>query len=873
MALLLALLGVGVTTTGPVSATAVPTGPTQTCEPPAAGTPLTPTSLHGFRAIAPQRLADTRSGTIGPVQVGAGCTLAVPIGSALPAGAQAAALSVTGVDPAGEGWLTAWTCGTPMPGTSNVNMRSGAPTAGMVVVDLGPSRSICIQTSEATALIVDVTGWFGNDAAPFHDIAPVRALDTRGASLRPDGGIGPLAAGVVMRVPLGGLSVPNAAEAVTLNLTVTGSTDGGWLTAWACGEPVPPSSNLNYVVGETRAVQAMIGLGNGALCLRSSAMTHVIVDVSGWYGGLSGDHLATSPPERVVDTRGGIGAPEGLVASGGTVVLDGGGARSLVLGIVAVGATAPGWLVVAPCDVSVPTSAVNFPVSTATSNAVVAPTGEDGTVCITTTAPTHLIVDRYATLGGAGALRRLVVGPGALRVTPTPAGDVHDYAIACAGDVNTITIDATGMPGVQVTVGLQRSGGVSPAEARVVTTLPVPPNDAVVVTATPTGGPPEAYWLRCLPSDFPALTVTRPGQPNPGWYLVAPTFVPAGGAPYLMILDSYGTPVWYRRNDHSVTDFRRLPSGQLSWVPPLGGAFGTDPGGAVEIHELDGTLVKKLMTVGSPTDHHEVQIASDGNWLLLSYKIRTNVDLRALGDTFGPSEEVADCVVQEIDGTGGVVWSWDSADHVDPTETTLPLRFPDGLGGTAVDLVHCNSIDPRPDGSIYLSGRHIDSVLHIDRASGKVVDKIGGTARNKDGAAHFSVVNDPFGGFARQHDARILPNGHLLLFDDRTGLTGSTARAAEYVLNPVNGSASLVWQSISPVPGPACCIGSARRSADGSTVVAWGATSDPVFSELDASGTTVLRVSMPDGWSSYRVPKEDVASFDVSALRATAGLP
>jgi len=42
------------------------------------------------------------------------------------------------------------------------------------------------------------------------------------------------------------------------------------MAAFPCGEPAPPSSNLNWIAGEDRAVGAIVGLGLGrTLCLIS----------------------------------------------------------------------------------------------------------------------------------------------------------------------------------------------------------------------------------------------------------------------------------------------------------------------------------------------------------------------------------------------------------------------------------------------------------------------------------------------------------------------------------------------------------------------------------------------------------------------------
>ena len=70
-----------------------------------------------------------------------------------------------------------------------------------------------------------------------------------------------------------------------LNVTVTEPTQAGFLTAFPCGQALPPTSNLNYVPGQTIAASVLVPPGpDGRVCLFVSGTTHVVVDV---FGGLT----------------------------------------------------------------------------------------------------------------------------------------------------------------------------------------------------------------------------------------------------------------------------------------------------------------------------------------------------------------------------------------------------------------------------------------------------------------------------------------------------------------------------------------------------------------------------------------------------------
>src|SRR5262249_7175339 len=222
-----------------------------------------------------------------------------------------------------------------------------------------------------------------------------------------------------------------------------------------------------------------------------------------------------------------------------------------------------------------------------------------------------------------------------------------------------------------------------------------------------------------------------------------------------------------------------------------------------------------------------------GNRMVLSYQLKTGVDLTGLGSN-GPDSTIADCVVQEVDPSGDLVWEWRGTDHVDPVqESTFALPVAVGTE-TVLDVFHCNSIDVNEDGDVLVSARDMNAVFKISRVTGKVVWKLGGKPFNLDGGQLITVVNDPQRTFSLQHDARFQPNGNISLFDDHgTGI--GPARGVEYALDLDASTAQVVFQYQGDVSSGA--MGSFRRSADGSSVVGWGlsnSTGNPAFTEVDA---------------------------------------
>jgi hypothetical protein len=297
----------------------------------------------------------------------------------------------------------------------------------------------------------------GTDAAPsaapgFSPITPVRLADTRATGRIPAGG--------ELRVPVAGRGgLPGDASAVSLNVTVTGPAAGGFVTVHPCGTPPPLASNLNFSTGQTVPNAVLSGVGTGgAVCLRASAATHLVVDANGSFARSSG--FAPVVPARLADTRSGAPVAAGAVlrvrVAGRAGVGPGAGAASLN-----VTATAPrsgGYVTVFPCDSQPPlASNLNFLAGQTVPNAVLSGLGPQGDVCLRPSAATHLIVDvNGAFAAGAGFLpivperlvdtrtSRAVPAGGELRVTVVDRGGVHADAAAVSMNVTATGAAAAG---------------------------------------------------------------------------------------------------------------------------------------------------------------------------------------------------------------------------------------------------------------------------------------------------------------------------------------------------------------------------------------------------------------------------------------------
>jgi hypothetical protein len=134
-----------------------------------------------FTPVAPHRIVDTRraQGTpAGPMAPGSVLTVDLAALGGVPAGAPAAALTVTVVDPRGDGYATVFPCGATVPVASDLNYRTGADVPGLTLAPLAPDGRVCIFTYAAADIVVDLSGWVPPGGA-YNGITPTRLVDTR----------------------------------------------------------------------------------------------------------------------------------------------------------------------------------------------------------------------------------------------------------------------------------------------------------------------------------------------------------------------------------------------------------------------------------------------------------------------------------------------------------------------------------------------------------------------------------------------------------------------------------------------------------------------------------------------------------------------
>jgi PKD repeat protein len=223
--------------------------------------PVTP-----FRVLNATKIAGGRTVTI-PVRPQAGGEVAVVL-DVTSSSSAAAGNTITWADllqPYARQAGVFWAKGQPVTGLTTVYLTSGADTAGQFTLE---------NASTGTATFnADVVGYYTSPAVAKGIFIP--ASPSRLSTVT-------IASGHSVKLAVSGKDgVPaTGTTAAMVNLTATGATANGAITAYADGTPRPPVTSLSYSTGSTVAGAAIVAVGkDGSIDLYNSGSKPVTIAV------------------------------------------------------------------------------------------------------------------------------------------------------------------------------------------------------------------------------------------------------------------------------------------------------------------------------------------------------------------------------------------------------------------------------------------------------------------------------------------------------------------------------------------------------------------------------------------------------------------
>jgi hypothetical protein len=319
-----------------------------------------------------------------------------------------------------------------------------------------------------------------------------------------------------------------------------------------------------------------------------------------------------------------------------------------------------------------------------------------------------------------------------------------------------------------------------------------------------------------IPDDLQAIKITATGSLSPQYALVH-LFAEKGFKGYAMV-DSAGRIVWhYRTKDYPFGADRRK-NGNFVFMDKGHGLVEVDRAGTV-VHELKQRDPENEM-------HHAIVVTPRDTVLYLTFDTQDFAGKRLKGEA----------IWEWNPDTGEDVRRWRSWDFMDPAL--------DRSARTAGEWLHGNSLYVGPGGNVLLSFHYINQVISIAPDWKSIQWRLGGVRP--------TITVDPESQSSAQHTAAELEPNRILMFDNRTALQPPYSRAIEYVIE--GNTAKRVWQWQAPNNNYASAVSSARRLANGNTLIAFGMQKG----RNGSSGPTEAYEVTPDGAIKWHMVVEGV---------------
>jgi len=370
---------------------------------------------------------------------------------------------------------------------------------------------------------------------------------------------------------------------------------------------------------------------------------------------------------------------------------------------------------------------------------------------------------------------------------------------------------------------------------------------AVSSNAQGTGSAEGMFMTGMLPANIPTptLSVGQLAESHAGWTLT--NIQPGTSGPARIVMyDHEGVPVWYFVHG-SANDSRGDVSSQLF---PDGVLVGPTSGVPARLVDLSGEVTWEGPANSQATlQSHFAMRTSSGNFILNRELDKTVMN----GNT-----RIDDQRLEEITPELDVVWSWNLFDQVPPS-------------GTKEELCHGNHLQlDEAAGIVYYNCRWV-GLFKIERASGNILWRLGGTYDETSLGPGDFTFNPPESQFSDAHEPELHDDGTLILYDNGGYAMGGGgqnyhSRVLEYQLDQTAMTATRIWEfpgdfavdawytnnwytpfwgDADPLPNGNILITAGVRSQSAST---------RIF-EVTRAGEVVWEITFPAGSGSYKAER------------------
>ena len=308
---------------------------------------------------------------------------------------------------------------------------------------------------------------------------------------------------------------------------------------------------------------------------------------------------------------------------------------------------------------------------------------------------------------------------------------------------------------------------------------------------------------------------------------------------YMAIIDSLINPSWFINSGPLGLDFK-VNQNKLSYFNNYNKSW-------IILNEYMNETDTLECVNGYLADFHDIQLLANGGYLLQTYD-SIYVDMSQIDPGGNTNALIIILIIQEFDSNKNLIFEWNAWEHMNIADYHNL-----NLTSNRIVWMHGNSIHIDLDSNILVSNRRSSEVIKIDRNNGDVIWYFGGPNNE------FSITNDPYNGFSRQHDVRRIENGNILLFDNGNDHDPPISRAVEYEIDESEKTANLVWDFSHPEGYVGLAMGSVQRLPNNNTLINWGRLLDQgaVITEVDYDKNIVFEIQYPYPFYCYRVTKHN----------------
>ena len=284
------------------------------------------------------------------------------------------------------------------------------------------------------------------------------------------------------------------------------------------------------------------------------------------------------------------------------------------------------------------------------------------------------------------------------------------------------------------------------------------------------------YKINEIPTSFPKYEIKGKSKYEGDYYI---SILDEKNKGYLMKISNKGKILFYKKTNSESDCFRKIltDDNQTRYV------YMNNYGDKLRRKELRELVVlnekyKQINKINfeyngiQDIDEHDYIYINDNHYIIATNSYNKSIPYNEKINT----SMVKTSVIKEIE-KGKVKWVFDSSEYPEFYDYYTPINEYKDNPNNILDYMHFNSffIDPK-DGNLLVSFRHINSVVKLDRKTGKPIWILGGKG-------------DQFGmdetiKFERQHSVSIEKDGTILLYDN--GVDGRQSRIVEIKIDEQN---------------------------------------------------------------------------------------